>query len=447
MKLRNILLFFIVCITILILPNCVQAATGVDIDGNEYEILDENTVRLTYVKPSQYTSDIDGTKYSQIALGPLIGDKNYTIVSVSENALDGIIEKQDLYVHFGTNCKNVDMETTNMDEFLKNINNVYVSTDAVEAFIETGWPEEKLQCYKITSQPQNKVVTAGNIIESDTLEISAISILGTGQVYSWYYCDENGNVTDENILGDNVTLQIPTDLPYDNENNTAKDYYFICIIGGNSPVALRSNIVKVTVNPGVYKISFYLNRDDENPIVLTVNDERKIANNDLSKIPTLDKLNQYKEGSTFVGWTTSGEAVISEGMIETTVFDKNTDFYPLWKSKIMIDANGGKFEDGKTVFSSYITNYGEWYDEPSEPTRKGYEIIDITDKKIGGKSINEYEEILEDITFYVQWKSLKGDKDITPGTGQKIMFFEVIFAISIIGLVTIFIFSKKKNKI
>ena len=481
MKIKSLLLFFLVCLITLLIPNCVQATTGVDGYGNEYEILDDSTVKLTYVKPNQQTCSIDGKKYSSIVLGPEIDGKNYTLISISANALDGITDTQDLYVSY---CEEVTLETTNPSDFFKNIDYIYIQTGTHEDYIAAGWPEEKLKHYKIKEQPQDITVTAGDMKDTDTLKISVEAPLGVYNIYSWYYCDKNGNITDEESIGNNATFSIPEDLSYDNDNNASKDYYFTCVIGENYPNPEYSRVVKVTVNPGVYKVSFHLNRNDENPVILTVNDERKLESSDLSKIPTLDKLNEYKEGTTFLGWTTDGIKIIKQEDLETTVFDKNTNLYPVWQTKITIDANGGKFADGSTKFVYTLTNWGEVSNLPSEPIREGYEVVNITDQKDGGTPpTGNIEELLKkgDITLYVQWKSTsegseggvangtesekneqeadkesnkdkqesdkgssKGDKDDTPKTGESVMPYEVIFTLSSVGLATIFVTSKKR---
>lgn len=458
------------------MPNNVFATEplGATLNDNTYEdgiytfeLYSDNTAKLTDI-------DIDSISHSTFVDIPGVFEKDgvdYSITTIGANAFNNIGNK-DLYV--------APYESPVIENGISfsNVNNIYLSSQAdAESFINAGWPQEKLKIYKITKQPQDKVVTAGNITDTDTLEIIVDNPRGTGNSYSWYYCDKDGNITDNFPIADTddmeaieengvygVRIKIPTDLSYDNDNNSSKNYYFICVVGEHTDIPEKSRVVKVTVNPGDYKVSFHLNTDSNvNPVVLTVNDDRKIPSSDLSKIPNLAQLEQYREGSTFVGWTTNGEDAISENMLATTVFDKNTEFYPLWKTKITFDANGGKFEDGSTVFSTYITNYGEQYDDLLIPTREGYEIADITDKKEGGKSVKEYEEyITEDITFYIQWKLVNGNKNNiddneednlinntgikNPRTGDNIMIYTIICVISCLGMTTMFIILKKNKK-
>ena len=59
-------------------------------------------------------------------------------------------------------------------------------------------------------------------------------------------------------------------IAYNNDNNTSKDYYFVCVIGENTPVAISSEVVKVTVNPGNYKVTFHLStKPNINPVVIS----------------------------------------------------------------------------------------------------------------------------------------------------------------------------------
>ena len=171
-------------------------------------------------------------------------------------------------------------------------------------------------------------------------------------VYKWYYCDTDGNIIDkENSISSEPDLQIPMDLAYDHVNNTSKDYYFRCIVG--DPVNIReySEIAKVTVKPGTYKVTFnYSNFLDEAPeaVIIAVNNERKLNSTDMFKIPTEAKLEKYKEGSIFVGWTADeGKTIYSSDDLSKMVFDKNIELYPVWKTKINIDANGGNIYEVK----------------------------------------------------------------------------------------------------
>lgn len=356
MKIKK-LLFIIMCLALLLLPSTVLAANKVedytDFNGNEYELFDDNTARMTkiaigteenYGKGSSIHGEVNGSD-----------EKTYKVTSISADALDHITEKQDLYVHPTTAPK---LETTNPEEFFKNINAIYVplavSYDPefnAKGYTEAnGWPKAKLKNYVITEQPKAFTeVIAGEITTSHKLSVRFTMPVSAGSlVYEWYYCDKDGEIIDkENCISNEPDLQIPTDLAYDNENNTSKDYYFRCIVGDPVNIQEYSDVAKVTVKPGSYKISFYFGnflpeeQDAPKPIVLAVNSERKLSATDISKIPTGAELEQYKKDAMFAGWTPDGgETILDIDELSTMTFDKNMDLYPVWKTKVNIDATG-----------------------------------------------------------------------------------------------------------
>lgn len=479
MKIKS-LLFMIMCVAILLLPSTVLAANKLDIspefnDGNIYEFYDDNTVRV--IKIGKGNNEISGIA-SNIPGGIIGSDgEEYKITRIRANALDDITEKQDLYVHA---TKAPKLETTNPKEFFKNINAIYIPLEVAyipelnaTGYTEAnGWPKDKIKNYIITEQPATLTeVTAGEITSNDILSVRFTMPVAAGSLqYSWYYCDKDGNIIDkENCISNDPDLQIPTDLPYDHENNTSKDYYFRCIVGDSVNIQEYSDVAKVTVKPGVYKVSFnYSAFAPETPenVILSVNDQRKLNTSDISKIPTEDKLAKYKEGATFVGWTTDyGETIFSTDDLAKMTFDKNMELYPVWKTKINIDANGGKFEDGSTVFTTYISNFGTLDEEPSEPTLEGDEILGLSYERTGGM-LYEGETLTEETTLYVQWKLYKptdsgegnkeqqpevmpetdlGEKDDTPKTGSNMQISNIIFSIGIV--VTSFVLIiKRYNK-
>ena len=324
---------------------------------------------------------------------------------------------------------------------------------------ENGWLKSKLKNYVITEQPTALTeVTAGEITTSHKLSVRfTIPVSGGSLVYAWYYCDKDGNIINkEECISNQPDLQIPMDLAYDNDNNASKDYYFRCIVGDPVNIQEYSDIAKVTVKPGTYKISFNYGTFLEElptPVILSVNNERKINNSDISKIPTETKLEQYKEGAIFVGWTTdNGETILSVDELAEMIFNKNMNLYPVWKTKINIDANGGKFPDGSIVFSTYMSNFGILDEELLEPTLEGDEILGFSYERTGG-SIYEGEMLTEETTLYVQWKYYKpttgelgvaepqpelGEKDDTPKTGNEMLLVKNIMFVLILVVTTLF---------
>jgi len=481
------LLFMIMCVAILLLPNTVLAANKLDIipefnDENIYEFYDDNTVRVT--KIGKGNNAISGIA-SSIPGGINGSDgEEYKITSISANALDDITEKQDLYVHA---TKAPKLETTNPEEFFKNINAIYIPLEV--AYIpelnatgyteENGWPTEKIKNYIITEQPKALTeVTAGTITSEDILSVRfTIPAAGGSLQYAWYDCDKDGNILDkENCISNEPDLQIPTDLTYDHENSASKDYYFRCIVGDTVNIQEYSDVAKVTVKPGTYKISFNYSSSAEEAtenVVLSVNDKRKLNTSDISKIPTEVTLAKYKEGASFVGWTADyGETIFDINYISTMTFDKNMELYPVWKTKINIDTNGGKFEDGSTVFSTYISNFGIFDKEPTEPKLNGDEIIGLSYDRMGEK-LYEGDILTEETTLYVKWKLYQpdlsvgaapipepdldvetdsipetnlGEKDDTPKTGNNLPLIENTLFI-LLALTSILAVKKLRKKV
>lgn len=73
----------------------------------------------------------------------------------------------------------------------------------------------------------------------------------------------------------------------------------------------------------------------------------------------------------------------------------------LIKTKVILDANGGKFTDSE----QYIIN-DYFSEEFIEPTREGYTFKSWYTEKVGGKTIDYYLEenqIEDNMTFYAQW--------------------------------------------
>lgn len=469
MKIKSFLIFMIMTVAILLLPNAVLAANKIEIspefdDGNVYEFYDDNTIRVT--KIGKGTGGIDGRATS--IPGSVIGSdgETYKITSISATALDDITERQDLCIYA---TKAPLLETTNPEEFFKNIDAIYVPLavsytpefNATGYTEENGWPKTKVKNYVITEQPADFTeVTAGEITDKDTLSVKfEIPAAGGSLQYAWYYCDENGNILDKEMCISNAyVLQIPTDLAYDHENNKSKDYYFRCIVGDPVNIQEYSNVAKVTVKPGTYKITFNYTSfvaETQKSVTLSVNGERKINTADISKIPTEATLAQYKEGASFVGWTTDyGQTIVSLNELLAKTFEKNMELYPVWKTKINIDANGGKFEDGSTVFSTYISNFGMLDEEPTEPKLEGDEILGLSYDRMGEK-LYVGDMITEDTTLYVKWKLYQpdlsekgetipqpdlGEKDDTPKTGNNLPIIEnglyiLLIFISILGII------------
>lgn len=489
MKTKTFLILFFICILMVVLPNTVLAAnslgTKTDYNGTVYELFDDKTAKIISI-PEGTMSMVTNTLSTTI--DSVFMDDNgeqYTVTSIDAEALNNITEKQDLILYSTTAPK---LETQDSDKFFANINAIYIPLlDNIEypefnakGYIkENGWPEEKLKNYVIHTQPAATTeVTAGNITSKDTLNTAGSPVAAGGSVvYWWYNCDQEGNILDkngnkmsendiikdeENFIVNDYTLQIPKDLTYDNENNTSKDYYFRCVVGVKGNILEYSNIAKVTVKPGAYKVSFnystYLEKVPA-PVAIAVNNKRQLNKSDLKKIPSETKLSKYKEGQEFIGWTIDGENVIDIDEIATTVFEKNTYFYPLWKTKVNFDANGGKFADGSTIFTTYISNFEKFDKEIIYPTLKGDEFIAYFDKKIGG-NIYEGDRVLEETTFYAHWKIYtpkeenndKTNKDDTtenktnnPPTGDNIILYIATFIVSVLGISAIIINKKQNN--
>lgn len=344
--------------------------------------------------------------------------------------------------------------------------------------------------YKITLQPQDVTVTAGDIKDTDVIEIAksipVLTSFGASKPCEWYFCDETGNILEEVVLDevggtiDRSVYKIPKDLSYDNENNQAKDYYIVGVVGEKTEGVIleKSRIVKITVNPGSYKVSFqeglfaeWVSGDDS--IVVSVNSERKINEAD---IPSIENLKPLGEGVSFVGWSIDEVNVVDLAEMK---FDKNTTLFPIWQFVIKFDANGGSFSNGKNVLE-FLTSYDDFetYDSImniENPMRDGYSFLGFYTEKTGGKSLESYIEGEDDIidgslTFYAQWKESSStveaiqqpeDNNNTiannvnntnttniknPQTSDNIFFFIGILFISLFGVIVTSKYKKYCNK-
>lgn len=407
---KNKILSLIVILAIFcLLPITTLGFENVDVfeDFNvKYQLFNDGTAKVIYVPKN---SNSDAANISEFIN---YNEERYIVTSIDKDAFKDITTKQDLYI-WSENAPKLEDGIS-----FENINIIYVKQGAQGYVKDAGWPEEKVKTFKIELQPQDIVVKAGEITETVSTQVSLP--VGAGSfIYNWYYCDKDGNVIDDNPVGENSPIfNIPTDLSYNNENNTSKEYYFKCIIGSDYDIKEATRTVKVTVNPGIYRVNFKFSRLNDSSIpegVALVNSERKV---NLSDIPTLAKIEPYKEGKEFLGWTDNGYDIID---FENKVFDKNTNLYPLWGTKITIDANGGKFADGTTSIVVTATNFDYIIEQNiEEPTREGYKIIDIQD--INGEPLLFYLEsgigITEEKTFYVIWEPMGNVGDTTTNNNQ-----------------------------
>lgn len=137
--------------------------------------------------------------------------------------------------------------------------------------------------------------------------------------------------------------------------------------------------------------------------------------------------------------------------------------------KVIFDANGGKFKDGKDIFTIDKWNVGD-EENLEKPTKEGYEFLGYFTKKSGGTSLEKYiaeAGIDDDLTFYAQWKEVKEENKVkneitedkidtnkvstnkvqtnNPQTGDNILLFIGMLLISVIGI-TFTIKFKKYNK-
>lgn len=132
------------------------------------------------------------------------------------------------------------------------------------------------------------------------------------------------------------------------------------------------------------------------------------------------------------------------------------------KFSVIFDANGGLFEENDKYIIEEWENGLE--DSLVKPTREGYKFLGYFTEKIGG---TKFELILaesgidSDMTFYAQWEensvvipSIPEEENSTvipeipeeenPKTFDNIGYTILILTVSIIGLVVIVVFLKKK---
>lgn len=380
-----------------------------NIQGNiTYQLFEDGTGKLVKVE--------DDSLNDQIILFEQIIDnaENYKITDIEATAFNNLTKEYELYMLFD--------ESPNLKSGISfdKIKTIYIPLNSKGYTQENGWPVEKLKNYKITKQPQDITVTAGEIKETEILEtVAEIPALTSGAsiMYNWYECDKDGNIINNNEVSSYHTLKIPTDLSYDNKNNGAKKYYYVCCIGWGNEIIEKTRVVEVTVNPGTYKIYFneggfaeWETGATQNSIIVPVNNNRKIEKSD---IPSTINLKPVGKGFTFAGWSLDEENVIDP---TTIVYEKNTTFYPVWKYKVNFNANGGKFSNEKEILEFTTSPYDlEIYDniENLKPTREGYEFLGFFDKLEGGTSLDYYlaeDGIYEEMTFYAQWGKVSSNQ-------------------------------------
>lgn len=435
MKFKMFISVLIIVLISIIAPSSVLAYENVsdfEYSNNHYELFDDGTAKL--ILADYWSQDV-------VSVNPFVeyNGEQYSVTSLGANALDNITGSVELELFMLDTPPSLD--TDNPAEFFKNISVIYVPLGSKEYLTADKWPAEKLKTYQITQQPQDIIVTAGNITETDFLEtVATIRADGGSLGYNWYECDKDGNIVSNESIYFGHEMKVPTDLSYDNENNTTKEYYYICAVGWEDDIIEYSRVVKVKVNPGAYKIKFHYDASpDGNTITFSVDNTRKLSSEDVAKIPTVDKL--IKEGKEFVGWTIDKENIINP---ESLVYDKNVDIYPVWRTKLIFNANGGKFED-KEIVELYITNVNPNFDELSLPVRDGYMFVDFYDKNEGGNIINIYDIFLEDTTIYVGWKELssssegmespKEEINENPNTSDNIIITAVAMVLSVAGVI------------
>ena len=134
------------------------------------------------------------------------------------------------------------------------------------------------------------------------------------------------------------------------------------------------------------------------------------------------------------------------------------------KYKVIFDSNGGKFDESEQYVIEEWNN--DYYDNLVKPTREGYTFKGYYTEKIGG---TKFELILaesgidSDMIFYAQWEensvvipSIPEEENSAvipeipeeenPKTFDDFVYSILMLSVSIIGLIGIAIFLKKKNK-
>lgn len=447
MKVKSLMMFLVFSLMLIMLSGCVFAYEDVGSFKNNnitYELFNDGTAKIVTIEEDLL--NVQFSMYDSI----LYNNEEYKVTSIGENVLNSITQNQEIYMYFDVAPK---LEPNNSFD---NISAIYIPLGAQGYTKEAGWPIEKLKQYKINIQPQDMVVTAGEIKDTDTLHASAgLAVSGGSILYRWYYCDKDGNITDNTPISYYADLQLSKDLTYDNDNNNKKDHYFVCVIGMDGEILEKTRVVKVTVNPGAYKVTFntqWLLGDSTDSIKVSVNDERKLTTKD---IPTIEKLKISEKGFVFLGWSIDQKNIIDPLKI---TFNKNTTVYPIWQMKVTFESNGGEFSDGKDSYSITTTNnsfeFYEMFEKMPEIKRDGYEFLGFFDEEKDGKALNYYmaeDGINEPVTFYAHWKDLSSDEnyennvneDISnPPTGDSMLLIVGVLLIAGISILTTVRFSK-----
>lgn len=407
MKVKSIIMFCIFCLMIITLTKSVLGYENISEYKNNnitYQLFSDGTAKIVSIEEDLLNPNI----YFFDCI--LYNNEEYKINSIEKSALNQITQKQQIYMFFDVAPK---LESGNSFD---NITSIYIPLGAQGYTKEAGWPTEKLKNYKINIQPQDIVVTAGEIKNTDMLHASAELAVSAGSInYRWYSCDKDGNILDDTPISYYADFQVPSDLVYDNQNNKSKDYYFVCVIGMDGEILEKTRVTKVTVNPGKYTVTFntaWAPGDSTDSIKVNVDEQRKLTNNN---IPTLEDLKLNQKGFEFIGWSID---INEKNIIDPLkfIFDKNTTIYPIWQIKIDFAANGGNFSNGSDLFSITTTNYDfEIYNllqNIQEPKKEGYKFLGFYDEQSGGKSLEYYmaeDGISTPITFYAQWQNLSSE--------------------------------------
>lgn len=123
------------------------------------------------------------------------------------------------------------------------------------------------------------------------------------------------------------------------------------------------------------------------------------------------------------------------------------------KVKVTFDANEGKFDNKDIYTVDDITKFD--YTKFTKPTRDGYKFIGFFTEKTNGKSFEEVMNseagIENDMIFYARWEKVTsgvtGEVEEVPKTFDGITRSVLMGTISLVGLVGITLYLKKKSKL
>ncbi|MDF9825870.1 putative repeat protein (TIGR02543 family) [Breznakia sp. PF5-3] len=139
-----------------------------------------------------------------------------------------------------------------------------------------------------------------------------------------------------------------------------------------------------------------------------------------ASVKVLGKSDLEKEGYTFKGWSTTAKGSVEYEEGDTLTITSNMTLYAIWEEKTPINRYTAIFESngGSSVASQTGMNIGDYINEPTKPTKEGYEFKGwyLDDNTFMDKWDFVKDTISGDTTLYAKW--IKIEAPVEPNTPE-----------------------------